>query len=87
MTFLVKWRYIHQMKALNELFLLAKVLSSMSVQICIINNRNQYLKSDQTTVTFLFWLSCKVGEMSLTPFWFSPLDLYINYSTKMHDCL
>ncbi len=37
-TFLVKWRYIYQMKALNELFLLAKVLSSMSVQICIINN-------------------------------------------------
>ncbi len=22
-----------------------------------------------------FWLSCKVGEMSLTPFWFSPLDI------------
>ncbi len=37
MIFLVKWRYIHQMEALNELFLLAKVLSSMSVQICVIN--------------------------------------------------
>ncbi len=33
--FLVKWRY---MKALNELFLLAKVLSFLSVHICIINN-------------------------------------------------
>ncbi len=30
--------YIYLMKALNELFLLAKVLSSTSVQICIINN-------------------------------------------------
>ncbi len=50
MTFLVKWRYIHQMKALNELFLLAKILSSMSVLICIINNLNQYTKSDQTMV-------------------------------------
>ncbi len=62
---------MHQMKALNELFLLAKVLSSMSVHICIINNLNQYKKSEQTMVKFLFWLSCKVGEMSLTPFWFS----------------
>ncbi len=59
--------YIHQMKALNELFLLAKVLSSMSVQICIINNWNQYTKSDQTMLKCLFWLSCKVDEMSLTP--------------------
>ncbi len=33
--------YIYQMKALNELFLLAKVLSSMSVHIFIINNWNQ----------------------------------------------
>ncbi len=41
--------YIYQMKALNELFLLAKVLSFMSVQICITNNNwNQYTKSDQT---------------------------------------
>ncbi len=47
-TILVKWRYIHQMKALNELFLLAKVLSSMSVHIFIINNWNQYTKSDQS---------------------------------------
>ncbi len=45
--------YLHQMKALNELFLQAKVLSSMSVQICITNNWNQYTKSEQT-VDF-FW--------------------------------
>ncbi len=38
------------MKALNELFLLAKVMSSMSALICIINNLNQYTKSDQTMV-------------------------------------
>ncbi len=48
MTFLVKWRYIYiyiyQMKALNELFLLVKVLSSMSVHIFIINNLNKYTK-------------------------------------------
>ncbi len=25
--------------------------------------------------TFLFWPSCKVGEMYLTPFWFSALDI------------
>ncbi len=68
--------YVYQMKALNELFLLAKVLSSISVQIVIINNRNQYTKSDQTMVQVLFWLCCKVGEMSLKPFWFSPLDMY-----------
>ncbi len=30
--------YIHQMNALNELFLLAKVLSFMSVHIYIINS-------------------------------------------------
>jgi len=29
-------------------------------------NWNQYTKSDQTMVTFLFWISCKVGEMSFT---------------------
>ncbi len=68
---------IYQMKALNELVLLAKVLPSMSVQFFIINNWNQYTKSDQTMVKFLFWLSCKVGEMSLMPFWFSPLVLIV----------
>ncbi len=67
--------YIYQMKALNELILLTNVLSSMCVQICIINNWNQYTKSDQTMVQLLFWLSCKVGEMSCTPFWLTPLDL------------
>ncbi len=59
--------YIYTNESSNELFLLAKVLSSMSVQICIINNWNQYTKSDQTMLKCLFWLSCKVGEMSLTP--------------------
>ncbi len=42
---------------------------------------------------FLFWLSCKVGEMSLTHFWFSPLDLVLfelpggvaNMATKWTD--
>ncbi len=28
-------------------------------------------------VHFLFWLSCKVGEMSLTPFWFSHLVMFL----------
>ncbi len=40
----------------------------MSVQFCVINNWNQYTKSDQTMVKCLFRLSCKVGEMSFTPF-------------------
>ncbi len=49
-------RYIYQMKALNELFLLAQVLSSTSVHIVIINNWNQYTKLDKTMVKYLFWL-------------------------------
>ncbi len=44
------------MKALNELFL----LSCMTVQMCIINSWNQYSKSDQTMVKFLFWIYFKV---------------------------
>uniref|UniRef100_A0A672QMJ6 Programmed cell death 2-like n=1 Tax=Sinocyclocheilus grahami TaxID=75366 RepID=A0A672QMJ6_SINGR len=28
-------------------------------------------------VRFLFGLSCKFGEMSLAPFWFSPLDIFL----------
>ncbi len=69
--------YIHQMKALNELFLLAQLLSSMSLHMFIINNWNQCTKSDQTMVKFLLWLSCKVGEMSLMPVWFSTLKIWI----------
>ncbi len=57
-------------------YILAKVLSSMSVQISIRNNWNQYTKSDQTMIQFLFRLSRKVGDMSLTPFWFSPLECF-----------
>ncbi len=36
--------------------------------------KNQYTKSDQTMVKIY---SCKVGEMSLTPFWFSHLDIIV----------
>ncbi len=49
--------------------------------------------------TFLFWASCKVGDMSLTPFWFTPLDIVftqnrllessftiINQKTHLHHC-
>ncbi len=45
--------------------------------------RCQGKPSDQTMIYFLFWLSCKVGEMSLTPFWFSPLDIIY---TLIHYC-
>ncbi len=48
--------YIYQMKALNELFLRANVLSSMIVHIFIINNRNQYTILDQTMVIFVLAL-------------------------------
>ncbi len=58
---------MHQMKALNELFLLAKVLSSMSVHICIINNLNQYKKSEQTMVKFFFGSPVKLVKCHLRP--------------------
>ncbi len=57
--------YIYQMKALNDLFLLAKVLSSMRVHIFIINIWNQYTKSDQTMVFFCFGSPVKLVKCHL----------------------
>ncbi len=40
--------------------------------------------STHSQIKLLFWLSCKVGEMSLTPFWFSPLNMQTTLPAKHH---
>ncbi len=71
----MKCMYVYQMKALNELFSTGKSAVIHECTHFYYNNWHQYTKSDQTMVRYLFWLSCKVGDMSL--FWFSALDLWI----------
>ncbi len=51
-------------KALNELFLLPKVLSSMSVQF-FINYLNPFTKSDQTMLMFCFGSPVKLVKCHL----------------------
>ncbi len=55
----------------------------MSVYRLSVNNWNQYTKSDQTG-QFEFGLSCKVGEMSLTPSWFSPLESSVLFAACLY---
>ncbi len=76
--------YIYQMKALNELFLLVKVLSSMSAHIFIINNWNKYTKLDHN---FYFGSPAKLAKCHLRPFWFSPLYLQLEkWSCDSKSC-
>ncbi len=82
--------YIYRMKALNELFLLAKVLSSMSVQIFIINNGNQYTKSDQTFPVKLVKCHLRVWFSTLekTPCWNKRAvqTLLLTVTTRCQSC-
>ncbi len=69
------------------------VLTNISLLIipCMIvyvtNNKEPWtlnLVPTHSQIKLLFWLSCKVGEMSLTPFWFSPLNMQTTLPAKHH---
>ncbi len=62
------------MKALNELFLLAEVLSSMSVQICIKTIEISTQSQIKLWSNFCFGSPVKLVKCCLR-FWFSTLEI------------